>query len=47
MMLFLPTSTWERLVYWLLLGLVIYFGYSYRHSLVGKTLRGKVEPKEA
>jgi APA family basic amino acid/polyamine antiporter len=40
MMLFLPVETWLRLVVWLLIGLVIYFGYSYRHSLVGKHLRG-------
>jgi basic amino acid/polyamine antiporter, APA family len=31
-MLFLPLSTWIRLVAWLLIGFVIYFGYSRRHS---------------
>jgi APA family basic amino acid/polyamine antiporter len=30
----LPRLTWEVLVGWLLIGLVIYFGYSVRHSKV-------------
>ena len=34
MMLGLPGDTWWRLVIWLLLGLVIYFTYSRRHSKV-------------
>ncbi|MGY6214921.1 amino acid permease [Methylolobus aquaticus] len=29
---FLPTLTWVRFVVWLGIGLLIYFGYSYRHS---------------
>ncbi len=44
MMLFLPLDTWYRLVGWLVIGLVIYFSYSYFHSVVGRRLRGeKVE----
>jgi basic amino acid/polyamine antiporter, APA family len=46
MMLFLPLLTWIRLFVWLGIGLLIYFGYSYRHSLVGKRLRGHVQPEE-
>lgn len=37
LMLGLPLATWLRLVVWLLLGLVIYFGYSHRHSLAAGT----------
>src|SRR5262245_59736064 len=38
MMLFLPVLTWKRLVYWLLIGLCIYFGYGYWNSALGKRL---------
>jgi basic amino acid/polyamine antiporter, APA family len=31
-MVFLPPSTWIRLVIWLIIGLAIYFGYGYRRS---------------
>jgi APA family basic amino acid/polyamine antiporter len=41
MMLFLPLSTWIRLVAWLLLGLIIYFSYGRRYSLLGRQLRGQ------
>jgi len=34
LMIQLPAITWEVMVGWLLLGLVIYFGYSVRHSKV-------------
>jgi APA family basic amino acid/polyamine antiporter len=38
MMLFLPAETWVRLIGWLLLGLVIYFLYGRRHSVLGQQL---------
>ncbi len=37
LMAFLPAITWLRFVVWLLIGIIIYFAYSYRHSkLAGK-----------
>jgi APA family basic amino acid/polyamine antiporter len=35
MMFSLPPDTWIRLIVWMVIGLVIYFGYSVRHSRVG------------
>jgi APA family basic amino acid/polyamine antiporter len=32
----LPKETWERLVVWLVIGLVIYFTYGKRHSRIGR-----------
>ena len=30
----LPRATWERLVIWMALGLIVYFAYGYRHSIL-------------
>ncbi len=43
LMLTLPGDTWLRLLVWLLIGFVIYFGYGRRHSVLQRELRG--EPK--
>jgi len=32
LMLGLPRATWERLIIWMLVGIVLYFGYGYRRS---------------
>jgi len=37
-MMFLPVETWLRLVGWLVIGLLVYFGYGYRHSALGRRL---------
>jgi APA family basic amino acid/polyamine antiporter len=42
MMLFLPLDTWIRLVVWLVVGLMIYFGYGRSRSIVGQRLRGLI-----
>ena len=41
--LFLPLATWLRLVIWLGLGLVIYFTYSRRHSLLTQHLLHEIQ----
>jgi APA family basic amino acid/polyamine antiporter len=32
LMLGLPRATWERLVIWMVIGIVVYFAYGQRHS---------------
>jgi APA family basic amino acid/polyamine antiporter len=41
LMLTLPADTWIRLIVWLIIGFVIYFGYSRKHSVLQKELAGK------
>jgi APA family basic amino acid/polyamine antiporter len=49
LMFSLPTENWVRLLIWLVIGLVIYFGYSRSHSIIHKQLDrlgkiGSVQP---
>ena len=34
---FLPSITWLRFIVWLVIGLIVYFGYSMRHSKLAKS----------
>ena len=43
LMLFLPIETWMRLVIWLGIGMVIYFTYSRRHSLLTQHLLHEIQ----
>jgi APA family basic amino acid/polyamine antiporter len=43
LMLFLPLDTWLRLVFWLAVGLAIYFFYSRRHSHLTRHLLREVQ----
>lgn len=36
LMLSLPLKTWMRLIIWFLIGMIIYIGYGYRHSILAK-----------
>jgi APA family basic amino acid/polyamine antiporter len=36
MMSSLPAATWERLIYWMVIGLLIYFFYSRSHSKLAR-----------
>jgi APA family basic amino acid/polyamine antiporter len=43
LMLFLPLETWLRLLVWLLIGFVVYFTYSRRHSHLAKHLMHEIQ----
>ncbi|GHH64647.1 amino acid permease [Streptosporangium violaceochromogenes] len=40
LMLNLPVETWLRFVAWMLIGIVVYIGYGYRHSRLARPLPG-------
>ena len=42
LMLFLPAMTWWRFLIWSVVGVVLYFGYGFRHSKLGA--QGAVQP---
>jgi APA family basic amino acid/polyamine antiporter len=47
LMLNLTVLTWLRFIAWMVLGVIIYFAYSRRHSLLGKRQRGEVPAAES
>ena len=47
LMFSLPAENWLRLIGWLLLGIVIYFAYGKRHSVLARMRNGKSRPVSA
>jgi APA family basic amino acid/polyamine antiporter len=45
LMFSLPSENWVRLLVWLLIGFVIYFGYGRRHSVMAKYRQVQAENK--
>jgi APA family basic amino acid/polyamine antiporter len=43
LMMYLPPASWWRFVGWLVLGMSIYFAFSYNHSTVGRLRYGRPE----
>jgi APA family basic amino acid/polyamine antiporter len=39
LMFSLPAANWYRLIAWMAIGLVVYFSYGYRHSLMGARMK--------
>lgn len=44
-MIFLPLATWERLFIWLALGMIVYFAYGRRHSVLQRAAAGHLSPR--
>jgi APA family basic amino acid/polyamine antiporter len=42
----LPWHTWERLIIWFAIGMVVYFAYGRRHSTLHKGLMAHIQPKD-
>ena len=42
-MMGLPHQAWERFGYWLVIGLVLYFGYGYQEQQASETRRQAAE----